>query len=41
MLAAVMGVLAASEDSPMLAEEDKAEVTDAIAYLSERLATVT
>lgn len=41
MLAAVMGVLAASEDSPMLADADKAEVSDAIAYLSERLATVT
>lgn len=41
MLATVIGVLAKSEESPMLPDEDKAEVTEAIQYLAERVATVT
>ena len=41
MLAAVFGVLAKSEESPMLPDEDKAEVSDAMQYLAERVATVT
>lgn len=40
MLAAVMGILAVSEESPMLPDSDKGEIREAISYLSERLATV-
>ena len=41
MLATVMGILTVSEESTMLPEADKAEVSDAISYLAERVATVT
>ena len=41
LLAAVMTVMEATEDSPLLLEADKTEVSDAIAFLAERLATVT
>ena len=41
MLAAVIGILARSEESPMLPEADKQEVSEAIQYLTERIATVT
>ena len=41
MLAAVMGVLKATEESPLLNDADKVEVSDSIAFLSERIATVT
>ena len=40
MLAAVVGVLSATEESPLLSADDKQEVSDAIRYLAERLATV-
>lgn len=40
MLAAVMGVLSLSEESPMLPDSDKGEIRDAISYLGERIATV-
>ena len=39
MLAAVMGILTKSEESPMLRESDT-EVSEAIRYLAERVATV-
>jgi hypothetical protein len=41
MLAATMGVLALSEKSDVLPDVEKQEVSDAIRYLSERIATVT
>jgi len=41
MLAGVMGVLSATERSPMLSDGDKEVVSDAIRYLAERVATVT
>ena len=40
MLAAVMGVLAAAEESPLLSDGDREQVSDAITYLSERIATI-
>lgn len=41
MLAAVVGLLSRSEESDFLPEEDKREVTDAIHFLAERVATIT
>lgn len=41
MLAAVMGVLAASEESPNSTPDDKEVLADAIQFLAERVATVT
>jgi len=40
MLAAVVGVLAETEASPMLAEVDKQDVSEAIQYLAERVAAL-
>ena len=40
MLAAVMGVLSLSEESPMTSEADKEDTREAITYLTERLAAV-
>ena len=39
-LAAVVGLLAESEASPFLPEEEKLEITEAMEFLAERLATV-
>ena len=39
MLAAVMGILTLSEDSPMLVDTDREDVLEAITFLAERLAT--
>ena len=41
MLAAVIGVLSTSEESPMLPDESKQKVTGAIRFMVERLATLT
>ena len=41
MLAAVMGILSKIEESSAIAENDKKEVSEAIRYLAERVATVT
>ena len=41
LLAAVIGVLATSEENTMQSDSDKQQVRDAITYLAERLATVT
>jgi hypothetical protein len=40
LVAAVVGVLTASEESPYLHESSKTKVKDAIRFLSERLATL-
>ena len=40
LLAAVIGTLCASEESPLLPEEAKAPATEAIRFLAERLATL-
>ena len=40
LLAAVIGVLGESESSPALPDESKAQVTEAICFLAERLATL-
>ena len=39
MLAAVIGILTASKDSPMLNDTDREDVSEAITFLAERLAT--
>ena len=39
MLAAVIGILTASEDSPMLSDTDREDMSEAITFLAERLAT--
>ena len=40
MMAAVIGVLTASEESPHLPDASKTQVTDSIRFLAERLATI-
>ena len=40
LLAAVIGVLSESEASPALPDESKTQVTEAICFLAERLATL-
>ena len=39
MLAAVIGILTASEDSPILNDTDREDVSEAITFLAKRLAT--
>jgi hypothetical protein len=39
MLTAVIGILTASEDSLMLNDTDREDVSDAITFLAKRLAT--
>ena len=39
-LAAVIGLLGKTEESPLLSDGDKGEVREAITYLAERVATV-
>ena len=39
MLAAVIGILTASKDSPMLNDNNREDVSEAITFLAERLAT--
>ena len=39
MLAAVIGILTASKDSPMLNDTDREDESEAITFLAERLAT--
>ena len=41
MLAAVVGILGKSEESPLLSEADKGGLRESMAYLSERITTVT
>jgi hypothetical protein len=40
MLAAIIGVLTATEASPTIPDSSKTQVTEAICYMAERLATL-